>query len=885
LQISLIAVRLAGALSLSAERAGSSIGRSTHFHRWVGRDTARPSARKIKNRDRYDGHDVGLGDHVGRPFTRSVWNQGTVGAPFLHPLHLGRVGPPLWSIVFPATSALRLDRAVAGTRWQGWLLPFALLIVVGTAVTMSGAARPVLENLLSLVLSAAAGAGCARAALRSAGDARTGWWLIAFGCWSWAAGQAAWTVLQVLLGVELPFPSVADIGYGAFPICVTLGLWRLTRGVSRLAMARRVIDGFTVGCSLGLAAWVFVLERLVDGDFASPLAEATSLFYPVTDIVLVTVAVLTIAQTRELTASWVLLGLGVLAMTLADFTFAYQIAAGTFQTGSFVAWGWWVGFTSIGTAGLVVVSGGLRTLTAGPQPLVPARASLLPYLPLAGGVLAAAHQAFSHQHESHATELILVAAVVALVLLRQYMTVRENQLLTRAVQERELKLHHMAFHDVLTGLANRALFLDRLGHALDLAAHNRHAVSVAFLDLDGFKAINDSLGHAAGDQLLVRVAERLQGALRTAETLARLGGDEFAVVVEQEEEATSVAEAMLAALQPPFQIDTRAVTVSASIGVASVQPCIESAQPAALLHRADMAMYAAKSSGTGRMQVHTPVLDLLSGEPVQALELRRALVASLQAGEIHPWYQPIVNVHTGRIEMLEALARWTCGGLTLPADVFVPVAIEAGLADRLTATVIEQACVQLSSWNEMLGHRRLRVAVNLHPTEFSDSTMPERLFRLMDTHALARDQIVLEITELAPSNRPDAAIEVVHQLRAAGVQLALDDFGTGFSSLRRMATMPVDVVKIDRFFVVDVEHDRWQQEFMRAVLEFARRLGLRTVAEGVERASQADVLRELGCDMMQGYLVARPAPPDDLLDLLLTDGAPPAPVPSTAGGS
>ena len=202
-------------------------------------------------------------------------------------------------------------------------------------------------------------------------------------------------------------------------------------------------------------------------------------------------------------------------------------------------------------------------------------------------------------------------------------------------------------------------------------------MSVAFLDLDGFKAINDSLGHAAGDQLLVLVAERLRDALRTTDTLARLGGDEFAVLVEQDEEATSVAEAMLAALRPPFQIDTRAVTVSASIGVASVQPCIESAQPAALLHRADMAMYAAKNSGTGRMQVHTPVLDLLSGEPVQDLELRRAVVAALQAGEIHPWYQPIVNVQTGRIEMLEALARWTCGGLRLPADVFVPVAIEA----------------------------------------------------------------------------------------------------------------------------------------------------------------------------------------------------------------
>jgi diguanylate cyclase (GGDEF)-like protein len=456
--------------------------------------------------------------------------------------------------------------------------------------------------------------------------------------------------------------------------------------------------------------------------------------------------------------------------------------------------------------------------------------------------------------------------------------------LTRAVQERELKLHHLAFHDALTGLANRALFLDRLGHALDLATRSQQAVSVAFVDLDGFKAVNDSLGHAAGDALLVRVAERLRGALRTADTLARLGGDEFAVLIEQDEDATSVAEVMLAAFQPPFQIDERAVTISASIGVASERPGTEAAEPAALLHRADMAMYAAKSSGRGRMLIHTPVLDLLAGAHVQDLDLRSALVAALQAGEIRAWYQPIVDVGTGRIEMLEALARWRSGGVDLPAHVFVPIAIEEGLADRLTATIIEQVCAQLRSWNDALGHRRLRVAVNLNPTEFSDCTLPERLSRLTDGHGLARDQVVLEITEIAPGNRPDAAIEVVHRLRAAGVRLALDDFGTGFSSLRRMATMPVDVVKIDRFFVVDVEHDQRQREFMRAVLEFARRLGLRSVAEGVERAGQAEVLRELGCDLMQGYLIARPAPADDLFDLLMTDGPLVQPAPSTAGG-
>jgi len=296
---------------------------------------------------------------------------------------------------------------------------------------------------------------------------------------------------------------------------------------------------------------------------------------------------------------------------------------------------------------------------------------------------------------------------------------------------------------------------------------------VAFLDLDGFKAVNDSLGHTTGDLLLERVAQRLREALRSSDTLARLGGDEFAVLVEQGDVA-AVAGTMLAALRVPFPLGGRTVAVSASVGVATVEPGDGPAAATTVLHRADVAMYAVKSAGRGGYAVHSPTMAISrhGGDERAGTRddprLRRAFLAALDAGTVRAVYQPVVDPVSGRIGACEALARWRHDGADVPPDVFVPLCVQAGRSEQLTALMLEHACGQLARWNVGLGHRRLRMAVNVDPTEFTDVGMPARISQLIARHELARGQLILEVTEVGLSNRPEMMLDVLAGLRAVG---------------------------------------------------------------------------------------------------------------------
>jgi diguanylate cyclase len=742
----------------------------------------------------------------------------------------------------------------------------ALLLVAGITATLGGDARTVAANIAGIGFAAAGGAGCLHGARRGAGQARRGWTALAVACWSWGAGQLAWTVYENLLHIPTPYPSPADIGYLIFPVAALAGLVLLAPPGSGLAAPRRVVDALMVGCAVGLLAWIAVLAEVVQNSDASAVEAVVSLAYPVADVVLLTVTVLTVAQTRDDPLRWGLLGAAVMAMTVSDGLFALEVADKTYVTGSPSDYGWWAAFALMGAAGLVPVRG--EGITGG-APRSPARAGLLPYLPLAAAVLLAAVDSVRGLDRGPVV-LALIVVLVLLVLARQYLTVRENQRLAHTVALREVELHRLAFHDGLTGLANRALFLDRLGHALDLASREGWRVSVAFLDLDGFKAVNDSLGHAAGDALLVRVAERLRGALRTSDTLARLGGDEFAVLVERGD-ATVVAATLLAALRTPFRIEGRTVSVAGSVGVASVEPCEGSpdATAATLLHRADVAMYAVKAAGKGGLAVHTARMGAERARDPS--ELEKAFAGALESGGVRAVYQPVVDPATGRIGALEALARWTHEGLEVPPETFIPICVRAGLSERLTAVMLEHACGQLAAWNAALGHRRLRVAVNLDPSEFTDAGLPDRIAELMDRHGLGPEQLVLEVTETGMSNRPETMLDVMARLRAVGVRLALDDFGIGYSSLARLASIPLDTVKIDRFFVTDIDHDLRQRRFLIGLFQLTRHLGLRTVAEGVERPGQLRELARLGCDLVQGHLVSRPASAEELTAAVLAD--------------
>jgi diguanylate cyclase (GGDEF)-like protein len=759
----------------------------------------------------------------------------------------------------------------------------ALLALGVLGAVLDGSERQLVANLGVLLLATVGGLGCLGAARRSGGRIRRGWGALAVACWSWAAGQAVWTVYEDVLGIATPYPSAADIGFLGFPAAALLGLAWLAPPGSGLATPRRVLDALLVASAVGLVAWVTVLDPVIDTSSGSLLHAAASVAYPIADAVLLTVTVLTLAQTGDAPLRWGLLGAAVLAMTASDSAFAYQVAVGSYTTGSAVEWGWRIAFCLLGVAGTLVRGGPPTPAHTAPAARESARAGLLPYLPLAAAAVLVVVEAAGGAHHLDAVEVVGVAALVLVVLARQYVTVRENQELTRAVQQREVQLHHLAFHDPLTGLANRALFLDRLEHALDRAERTRQPVSVAFVDLDGFKAVNDSLGHAAGDALLVGVAGRLRGALRSADTLARLGGDEFAVLVEQGDDATRAARRLLGTLREPFHVHGRAVAVSASIGVATVEAGHDARTDAAtraatLLHRADVAMYAVKASGKGDVAAHTAALD---GEPADRAgrhavrrirpALPEAFADALHRGDVHAIYQPVVDPVSGRVAAMEVLARWTHEGEPVSPATFIPACAAAGLSGQLTALMMEQGCAQLGLWNAGLAHRRLRIAVNVDPTEFGDSGLPDRVAGVLRRFGISPGQLALEMTETAVNNRPANAVDVMHRLRALGVRIALDDFGTGYSTLARLSRTPVDTVKIDRSFVAHIDHDEQQRWFLRGLLDLARHLGLRTVAEGVERAGQLHELRRQGCDLVQGHFIARPATGAQLTPAVLAD--------------
>jgi hypothetical protein len=393
----------------------------------------------------------------------------------------------------PTSSAATRPRGAAAAAAAA-----AALLTLGVlGAVLDGDAWQLVANLGVLLLAIAGGLGCFGASRRTGGRIRRGWAALAVACWSWAAGQAAWTVYEEVLGIATPYPSVADLGFLGFPAAALIGLAFLAPPGSGLATPRRVLDALLVGCAVGLVAWVTVLDPVIGTSGDSLLHAAASVVYPVADAVLLTVTVLTLAQTRESPLRWGLLGAAVLAMAVSDSTFAYQVAVDSYATGSFVEWGWRIAFCLLGLAGTLVRGGPPTPTHSAPAARESAPAGLMPYLPLGAAAVLVSIKAVGGAGLD-SVEMAGIAALVLLVLARQYLTVRENQELTRAVQQREVQLHHLAFHDPLTGLANRALFLDRLEHALDRAERTRHPVSVAFIDLDGFKAVNVTLGHAAG---------------------------------------------------------------------------------------------------------------------------------------------------------------------------------------------------------------------------------------------------------------------------------------------------------------------------------------------------------------------------------------------------
>jgi diguanylate cyclase (GGDEF)-like protein len=428
---------------------------------------------------------------------------------------------------------------------------------------------------------------------------------------------------------------------------------------------------------------------------------------------------------------------------------------------------------------------------------------------------------------------------------------------------------YQAFHDSLTGLASRRLFMDRLAYGLACAERDKTRLAVLFIDLDRFKAVNDSMGHAAGDALLVEVAERLRRSLRASDTAARFGGDEFAVLlhnVTEVEQAAVAAKRIIESLRTPFLFGDKEVFIGSSVGIVFSGSAPDGD---GLIKQADLAMYQAKRNGKGRYEVFEPSMQALRPAHLDVeADLRRAVVH----GEFFLRYQPIVVLRTGQVSGLEALVRWQhpTRGRVVPMD-FIPLAEETGLIVPIGRWVLREACKQAARWNgRRAGQPPLTISVNLSARQLQQSDLTAMVAEALDENGLDPSCLVLEITESLLIRDPEATARRLHDLKALGVRLAVDDFGTGYSSLSYLHRFPIDILKIDKSFVDELTRGEAAAALTHGIVRLGQALRLATVAEGIEDAQQRGELDASGCELGQGFYFAMPLEVDEVDEILRT---------------
>jgi diguanylate cyclase (GGDEF)-like protein len=457
---------------------------------------------------------------------------------------------------------------------------------------------------------------------------------------------------------------------------------------------------------------------------------------------------------------------------------------------------------------------------------------------------------------------ISALTVMALLAARQFVAHRENHVLMRQLQDRSeelrashLRLRHQAEHDPLTGLANRLLFHEVLRQQLGRAPVGVPCGAVLFVDLDDFKNVNDTIGHGAGDSMLRAIADRLRESLRGADVSARLGGDEFAVLLcdATRDDAAAVARRILAALARRIDLDGHMLSGAASIGVAMAVGGDDAGE---VLRQADVAMYSSKDAGKGDVAFYHPRMD---HNMLAAASLRDELRRALSDGQLVPFFQPIVHLHSGAIVGAEALVRWQhpTRGVVMPNE-FIPLAEESGVIVDMGRRMLEASAQQMVRWRETAGLRGGYVSVNISSRHFLDETLAGDVRGVLERSGLPPDGLVIELTESALITDVARVRAQLVELRSMGVRVALDDFGTGYSSLGYLRSLPVDILKIDRTFLADLQSGPQSVEFVRAIATLAQSLDVRAVAEGVEGADQLVVVRSLGIEEAQGYHFSRP---------------------------
>ena len=824
---------------------------------------------------------------------------------------------------------------------------------------ISGFVAPTTATVLALL-----------AATRNPSRAKA-WRALAAASGSWALGQMVWSYYELVLGREVPFPSLADVGFlGMYPLALVGVLLLPAANVRAVSRLRAVLDGLIVGGSLLFAGWSVAIDAVLSQPGVDTVQRFLGVTYPVGDVVLCTVA-LTMPSRRELLRSGTSIAVltGIAALGVSDFLFTYLTASGEYASGSLVDIGWFSGFLLIGLAAAL----------ARETPVARDRTSrwtwsALIYLPTVAVIIGEAQPTLDK------AVAFLGATVFALVIARQVTTSFENRVLTRDLETRveqlwnrdeqfrlvlratrdavwdldlatdeiawgdgitelfgyaadtvgaemqwwadrihpedrsrvteslaaaieagdtswtseyrflaadgrwvsvvdrgfvvagvdgptrmvgammdiserkqyEDDLAHRALHDPLTGLPNRALLVDTI--RATITEGRAGEVALLFLDLDHFKRINDTFGHAVGDDVIIEIGHRLVGAVRDEDLVARFGGDEFVILctgVSDDDAAREVVERVLDALATPVQLRGRRLHISASVGVALGRDVDLGSD--AFLQSADTALYEAKARGRARFEMFN---ESLSRRVRHDLELTEALRQAIVDGELSIYYQPVVDLATRRPVGVEALLRWEHSGDFVPPSTFVRLAEEAGLIDQLGDFVLERSCAEVASWSTTPD---FQLSVNVSPLQLSD-TLAGRVASALASAGLAPEQLCLELTERALMRNPRSSMRVLRELRALGVRIAIDDFGTGYSSLSYLSRLPLDVLKIDRSFIAELSQNEVRSGITEAIIAIARAAGLTVIAEGIEHEQQAEALTGLGCTRGQGYLFARPHP-------------------------
>ena len=879
------------------------------------------------------------------------------------------------------------------TRWFALMLLAATLATAafGVWITVRTGGKVLTEQVDDLGQALAAflaAVACGLAAWRHRGRTRAAWSLVGASALSWAAGECVWSYYQLLLGRQVPFPSIADAGFlGAVPFAVAGVLLfpaAPTHAVSRLGT---VLDGFIIAGSLLIVSWASVLGTVYRGGSGGVLSQAIGLAYPLGDVIVATIILMLVRRVpRSSRGPLWLLAAGLLANLLSDSGFAYLTTANLYGSSQTIDTGWVAGYLLVALAALR--SWQLRTQTSVPGERVAGHwRMLLPYFPVGAAAVATC-----------ASDLITgsldpflfwnLMAVTLLVVVRQFIMLTENMSLSqqlkaqadvlrereehfrslvqnstdlltladrdgiirfqsasverilayapgelvnqplldlvhpddratvasrlddalkasalptsldcrirhklgawspcevtitnllhlpsvqalvlniRDVTERKVleeRLTHQAFHDPLTNLANRTAFRNHLDASLG-PSHPETGISVLFLDLDDFKAVNDSLGHEAGDQLLAAVAARLEPLVQPADIVARLGGDEFAILLQHlkdDETAARVADRILRHFRPAFLLQQKELFVRVSIGIASLTSDGESADE--LLRNADVALYMAKARGKARYERYEPTLRAAA---LERMELDADLQHAMQHREFLLHYQPAVTLESSNVLFLEALVRWNHPkrGLLLPKD-FIPLAEENGLIVEMGRWILRQACREGRRWQLRYPARDpLLVSVNLTRRQLQD---PRLIMDVTEAAAIAGldpHTLVLELSESAVLDN-QAMLARLQELSQRGVKLALDNFGTGYSSLASLRDLPIDMLKLDHSFVGRMSTSEADAAVVRAVITLGNTLGLITVADGIERPEQFAALNAMGCRAGQGYFMARPLPADEM---------------------